>query len=151
MTDSGASQRGPKFGRSATFLAVLGGGIVIVLGLLLGALLFRPDPISSLGGTGLSEIHTIGDEVYVGTIIEERNGYIRLRFPAKVILDPSSDATAPRLLVQLLSVDPFDMEEAVLLRADQVVLIGTVASGSGLEGAYHDAMSPSSTNPSPSQ
>lgn len=151
MTDKATPPRRSTFRLGTMTFVVLGGAGIIVLGLLLGTLVFRANPISTLVGTGLGEIHTVDNEVYVGTILEERNGYVLVGAPAKIVADPGSDTAAPRLLVQMLAVDPYDLAGTILMRADKIVLMGRVAPGSGLEAAYRDATGEGSPTPSPAQ
>ena len=53
-------------------------------------------------------------------------------------------------LVQTLAVDPYALDGDVVIPLDQVVLVGTVVAGSGLEGAYLQAIDSSpGSSPAP--
>lgn len=119
--------------------AVIAVVAIIWLGSIVGTTFFGSGVASRLAGQGVAEIHVTGDAIYLGTIVSDRDGYLRLAQPAILIPDADSDTAGPQLLVQLLILDPYDLAGDVLIASDQVTLVGPVIPGSGLEQAYRQA------------
>ena len=121
-------------------LAIAVGVLMVVVGLRIGGALLGSGAAKSLAaGAALQEVHTT-QGVYVGQVVAEDEGYLTLRTPAIVREEQGSEGTASgRILVILLASEPYYVAGDVVLRRDQVVLVGNVAAGSPLDTAYRQA------------
>lgn len=133
----------PPWRRVLTVLAVLGLLFLIVLGgFLVGLRLLGPGPAEGLDAAArVHQVHLDDGSVYLGRIVSEGDGYVRLGVPA--VIRPSDaeqqDPRGPQLIVQLLATEPYSLSGDVLIARSQVTLVGPVIAGSGLETAYRQA------------
>jgi hypothetical protein len=125
-------------------------GVLIVaamvgVGVRVGLWIVSPGPAAEFAAGGLQQVQTAGG-TYVGRIVADDGTYVRIAAPA--IVRPES-AESGRLLVQLLTADPFDLGGDILVPRTQVLLIGNVTAGSGLETAYRQAIGELPPAPTP--
>lgn len=127
----------PPARQALRFLVALVAVVAIVLvGARIGAALISPGPAAEFGrGDSLQEVQTAGG-TYVGVIVADDGRYLRLVGAA--IVRPES-STSERLIVQMLTSSPFDLDGTVLIAREQVLFIGNVRPQSGLETAYRQA------------
>lgn len=129
-----------------TGIGVVVAGLVLVLvGARFGAELLRPSAVMSVAdGGGLHQVQLLGGLTYIGTIVSDDDGAVRLQGPAIVREEPlasaAADGSTTRIVVQSLASDPFAIEGDVVIPLDQVALVGVIAPGSGMAGAYAQAM-----------
>jgi hypothetical protein len=158
--DRSVTLRLPSARRAALAIATLVVGAVLVLGgIRLGLALLGPSPVDQVTITGsVQEIHVLGGTVYIGRIVSDDGGILRVAEPATLRpgATPSSSPAAegPGLVVQSLVVDPYDLAGDVLIPLEQVTLMGNVVPGSGLAQAYTQALAslagpPASPSPAP--
>ncbi len=161
MTTDGSPSRSvtlrlPSLRRVGIAIATVVVGLVLVIaGIRVGLAVLGPSPIArTMADGGLHEIHILGGTVYLGRIVSDDGGMLRVRDPAIVreqaAPTASSEPAGAQLVVQSLVVDPYDLAGEVLIPIDQVSLIGVVAPGSSLEVAYVQAQA-SLTTPGGSQ
>jgi hypothetical protein len=119
-------------------LAVL--GIALLAGGLWIGSIVRGDQIDRLAPDGaLLEVHLADGTVYLGAL-EDEGDYLQLTGPA-VIVPGSTEEETTSYAVQPLSGDPYRIVGPILIDPARVAFIGAVSAGSGIERAYHDAMS----------
>ena len=96
---------------------------IVVIGIRMGAAILAPTAISQVTADGrLNEVHVLGGTVYLGRIVDDNGGALRLADPAVVRQDstpaPSGAASdGPRLVV-----DPYSLEARSSSRSNQFVL-----------------------------
>ncbi|MCI0583584.1 MAG: hypothetical protein L0227_11975 [Chloroflexi bacterium] len=129
-------------------LVLVAAAVIALVGIRAGLWLVSPGPAAELTADGLAQIQTTS-ATYVGRIVDDDGAYLRVADPA--IIRPESGEPDARLLVQLLTAEPFNVAGEILIGREQVVLVGAVAAGSGLETAYRQATGdlPQPTNPTP--
>ena len=111
--------------------------VLVALGIRVGLAALSPGPAAEFGrGVTLQQIVTPSN-TFVGHIVGDDGTYVRLANPA--IVRDASNTGSSQLIVQLLVVNPFDLKGDILVPRAQVVLIGNVEAGSGLEKAYRQA------------
>ena len=96
----------------------------------------------------LIEVHLTDGTVYLGDLVGDEGGYLRLEAPA-VVLPETAEGGAASYRVTALTADPYGLVGPVIIPREQATLIGAVAAGSSIEGAYLDAMSGAQPSPSP--
>ena len=130
-------------------LLALGGVILaaalVVVGVRLGSSILSPSPVMDLAAEGeLHQVQVLGGTVYLGTIVADDGGTLRLARPAQVRQEQAPSASAgsqgPRIVVQSLATDPFGLSADILIPLDNVTLLGAVQPASSLAVAYREAM-----------
>lgn len=120
-----------------TVVLVVAALVLLAVGIRVGIGLLSPGPAADFGrDTGLQQVLTTAN-TFVGRVVSDDGTYVRLAGPA-IVRDASSSGSS-QLVVQLLTVDPFDLDGDILIPRSQVVLVGNVTAGSGLETAYRQA------------
>jgi len=147
----------PSAGRVlAAVVAVAVALALVLVGIRIGTVLLRTSPVMSVAAeSDLSQIQLVGGVVYVGQIINDDDGAIRLRGGAQVrqeaVPAASGQQASTQIVVQSLATDPYGLTADVVIPMDQVTLVGAVSPGSSLAQAYAQAMSGSPTaTPEPS-
>jgi len=113
--------------------------VLLAAGLWVGSTL-RGDEIDGLAPDGsLMEVHLTDGSVYLGAL-ESNGDSLTLTGPA-VIVPGSTDQGTTTYAVEPLAGDPYSIAGPILVARDRVAFIGAVRAGSGIEGAYLDAMS----------
>jgi len=136
----------PTAGRLLRLLVgIVAVAAVVGIGVRLGLWFVLPGPAAEFAAAGLQQVQTAGG-TYVGRVVADDGTYLRIAAPA--IVRPES-AESGRLIVQLLTADPFDLGGDVLVPRAQVLLIGNVSAGSGLETAYRQAIGELPPAPTP--
>jgi hypothetical protein len=106
----------------------------------LGLLLTRPSAVDSLTARGhLMEVHLATGVILVGRFEGSSDGFLHLSLAATITTSGSTPETAQNV-VELLSLDPYDLAGDILIAHQQVLLAGPVAAGSALENAYRQAL-----------
>src|SRR5262245_44963867 len=109
--------------------------VVLAIGVRLGTWAVSPGPAAELARShALQQIVTSGG-TYLGHVVGDDGTYVRIARPAIVRPEQSTS----NLVVQLLAVDPYDLNGDILMPRSSILLIGNVAAGSGLETAYRQA------------
>jgi hypothetical protein len=120
-----------------TILVIAVALALLAVGVRLGLAVLSPGPAADFGrGAPLQQVVTT-TSTFVGQVVSDDGTYLRLHGPA--IVRDASSAGSSQLIVQLLVADPFDLNGDILIPRSQVILIGNVASSSGLETAYRQA------------
>jgi hypothetical protein len=116
-------------------------GIALVyLGLKVGQALTDPGAARRLADPGkLQEVQLADGSVYVGALVGEEGDYLRLAGPAIIQSDQGQGGQQGQLVVQLMAAEPRSIAGELLIPRDQVLYLGNVTSGSGLETAYRQA------------
>ena len=143
-------------------LGLLAVGIVVAIAIVyvvarVTASILSPSPVMGLAAEGgIHEVQVLGGVVYLGTIVKDDGSTLRLARPALVRQEQapaaSPEAEGPRIVVQSLATDPYGIAADILIRLDQVTLIGVVRPSSSLGQAYNEAMGlaqPPAVSPSP--
>ena len=136
------------------------GGVLVVLALLivgvrLGASAFAPSRIMDLAAEGeLHQVQVLGGNVYLGMIVGDDGGALRLARPALIRQEQVPAASAggqgPRIVVQSLATDPYGISADILIPLENVTLVGVVQPTSSLAVAYREAMNVTpAASPSP--
>jgi len=120
-----------------TILTIAVALALVAIGVRLGFGLLSPGPAAEFAQDGRLQQVVTTTNTFVGQVVSDDGTYLRLRGPA-IVRDASSDADS-QLIVQLLVADPFDLDGEILVVRSEVVLIGNVLAGSGLETAYRQA------------
>lgn len=129
---------------------------LVLVGIRIGTILLQTSPVMSVAAESeLSQVQLIGGIVYVGQIINDDDGTIRLRDGAQVrqeaVPAASGQQAGTQIVVQSLATDPFGLTADVVIPMDQVTLVGAVSPASSLAQAYAQAMSGSpAATPEPS-
>jgi hypothetical protein len=129
---------------------VLAFAALLVIGVAIGTRLLAPNPIDALTTPGtIQQIGTASGAVYVGRIVSSTGDYIRIAEPATIRQGSAvpGASPAPQLLVQPLTVEPYDASGELVLSTSAVQWVTTVRPGSGLDSAYHQAMTSTQGNP----
>lgn len=121
---------------------------VVVAGVLVGIALRSSLPGGFAANGSLVEVHLADGTVYLGIFQGTPDGYLRLEAPAVVLPETAAEGTSYR--VAMLSGEPYGLAGGILIRAEQAVLIGAVADGTGIEQAYRAAEGGETPAPSPS-
>jgi hypothetical protein len=136
--------------------AVVGLVALLVIGVMIGTRLLAPNPITGLATPGtVQQVGVAGGAVYVGRIVSSDGDYLRIAEPATIRQsDAAPGASAgPPLVVQALTVEPYDAAGELVVPISSVAWVTTVRPGSGLDTAYHQAVatvpgsSPAPTSP----
>jgi hypothetical protein len=118
-------------------LALVVAVVLLAVGVRIGLALLSPGTAAEFADDGrLQQVVTVTD-TFVGRVVSDDGTYLRLRGPA-VVRDASSSSQG-QLIVQLLVADPFDLDGEILVARSEVILVGNVLVGSGLETAYRQA------------
>jgi hypothetical protein len=128
-----------------TVVGVLLAIAVLAVGVRLGASVLSPSPVMGLAAEGdLHQIQVLGGAVYLGRIVEDDGGTLRLSRPAVVRQEQAPAASqgtqGPRTVVQSLATDPYGIAADILIPLDKVTLVGVVQPSSSLGRAYGEAM-----------
>lgn len=133
----------PSARRVIGIIAGLAGfGALLLVGVAIGSRLLAPDPISGLATPGtVQQVRVSSGAVYVGRIVSSGGEYLRIADPATI---RQGDAAAgaspgPRLVVEALTVEPYDTGGELVIPIASVEWVTTVRPGSGLEAAYRQA------------
>jgi hypothetical protein len=129
---------------AARIAQVLAAAVIVVAVLLLGIrawfALTAPSAAAQLAQAApLQQVQTTSN-LYLGKVIGDDAGYLRVAGPAVVREGPAASGQASQVLVILLSAQPFDVQGDLLIARDSVVAVGNVARDSGLERAYRQAI-----------
>jgi len=124
---------------------------VIAVGIIAGVVLTGGEGgLARIADEGqLVEVHVATGDILVGIFEGDADGFIHLSLAATITTEPAASGEPPAFRVRLLGVDPFDLEGAVLIAREQVLLAGPVAAGSPLEDAYRQALGEPVATPSP--
>jgi len=120
-----------------TILALAVGTALVLAGARLGLALLSPGPAAEFALDGRLQQVVTTTNTFVGQVVSDDGTYLRLRGPA-IVRDASGDGSS-QLIVQLLRVDPYDLDGEILVMRSEVILVGNVLAGSGLETAYRQA------------
>ena len=126
--------------------------VVLLVGVRVGASVLGPSPLMSVvDGGDLHQVQVLGGAVYLGHIVSDDGGILRLSGAALLRQQdapaPSTGQAGTQLIVQSLTTDPFGIGSDVVIPLTQVTLVGVVAPASSLAQAYGQAMG---TSPAPS-
>lgn len=139
----------PGWARLLSPSIIVGAVVILVAGVILGAIVLRPADSGTVAQPGsLVEIRTGDGSWLVGVLVSEDSEVIRLSSPAEVrqVAAPSGST---QYQVAMLSGDPYQLAgDAVIARA-QVAWLGNVAAGSSLESAYASVLQASLASPTP--
>lgn len=155
MPDS-ITVRLPPLRRVIAILAwVVGVAVLLGIGIAVGSRLFRADPITTLVTPGaVQQVRVSSGAVYVGRIAGSGDDVLQLAEPAVVRqadAGPSAGSSAaPRLVVEALTVEPYDSGGALMIPITSVEWVGTIRPGSGLEAAYRQALAAAAGAPAAS-
>lgn len=124
---------------------LLGAVVLVVVGIRLGSSLLSPSAVMSVAADGeLHQVQLLGGVTYLGAIVSDEDGALRLGRPAMVreepLASPAPDGSTTQIVVQSLATEPFGIAADVIIPLDQVTLVGVVESGSGMAQAYAQAM-----------
>lgn len=123
-----------------TFVAV---GALLMIGITVGNRLFAADPIQRLTVQGaIQQVGLRTGAVYVGRVIGADGGYVRVADPA-IIRQTGADSSAsaaPRLVVEGLTAEPYDVAGELVIPVESIEWAAAVRPGSGLEAAYRQAV-----------
>jgi hypothetical protein len=132
--------------------ALVGLLALLLIGIAIGTRLLAPDPVSALATPGAIQQVGIGNGVvYVGRIVSSSGEYLQIAEPATIrqgSATPGASA-APQLVVEGLTVEPYDASGDLVIPIAAVQWVITVRSGSGLDAAYHQAIAPPGASPAP--
>jgi hypothetical protein len=132
-------------------LAIVGFVALLLIGIAIGTRIFAPEPFSGLATSGsVHQVRLASGAVYVGRITSSSGGYLRMADPAIIRQGgtaPSASA-APLLVVEALSVEPYDVRGDLAIVIGSVDWVGDVRPGSDLEAAYRQAVNPAGPAPS---
>lgn len=125
--------------------------LLLLLGVALGSRLFPVDPVSSLATTGaIQQVRVNSGAVYVGRIAGSGGSYIQIAEAAIVrqadAAGPAS-SSAPRLVVEALTIEPYDVTGLLLIPVASVEWVTTIRPGSGLDAAYRQAITGAAASP----
>jgi hypothetical protein len=121
-------------------LALALAAALLYLGVRIGRELTQPGPAARFAAPdALQELQLADGSVYVGRVVADEDGYLRLAGAAIVRPEQAQAGRSPRLLVVLVAADPQDIAGDLLIPREQVLYIGNVAASSGLETAYRQA------------
>ena len=128
-----------------SLLLVIGAAVLVIAGIRIGDALLGPSPIMSIAsGGGLQQVRIVGGTTYLGIVLSDEGGALRLSRPAvvreEVAPAASGAASESRIVVQSLATDPFGIAADIIIPLDQVALVGEVAPTSSLAAAYGQAM-----------
>lgn len=129
-------------------LAVAGLAALVALGILIGSLLSPAGPMSLAPSGSLIEVHTTDGTVYLGDLVDDGDGFLRLEAAAVVLPESGTGGTAT-YRVTPLSADPYALVGPVIIPRESATLVGAVAAGSTIEQAYRDAMNGGGPSGSP--
>lgn len=118
-------------------------GALLMIGIAVGNRLFAADPVARLTGQGaIQQVRVTTGAVYVGRAIGVDGNYVRLADPAIVRQSgtDNSPSTAPQLVVENLTVEPFDVAGELVIPVESIEWAAAVRPGSGLEAAYRQAI-----------
>lgn len=141
--DSPAMPPGFRIPLVAVALAAL-----VVIGVLIGVLLRPAGPTGLAPSGSLIEVHTADGTVYLGDLVDDADGYLRLEAPAVVLPEVGDDGEASYRVVRL-DADPYGLVGPVIIPREQAMLIGAVGAGSSIERAYLDALAGATPSASP--
>ncbi len=136
-------------------LAVVAAIVLVGLGIRVGVAFVVGGPSAQLArGFALQEVHLVNGTVYVGHLVSDDGGFLRLADPAVVrqqtATQTGDQAAAPQFVVQALFTDPFDLSGDITVPQAQVVLVGNVSADSSLGRAYSQAFQGGTPQPTPS-
>lgn len=130
-----------------TALVIVALAALAAVGLLIGSLVRPVGPTSLAPSGSLIEVHTTDGTVYLGDLVDDADGYLRLEAPAVVLPEAAAEAASYRVVP--LSADPYGLVGPVIVPREQAMLIGAVAAGSSIERAYLDAVGGAAPSASP--
>jgi hypothetical protein len=130
---------------SMVLATVLGALALLLVGARIGASLLAPSPVMSVTAGGeLHQIQLLGGSAYLGRILSDEGGMLRVGDAALLRQQQAPTASGnqaeTQLIVQSLTTDPFGITSDVVIPIDQVALIGVVDPDSSLGAAYGEAM-----------
>ena len=125
--------------------------ILLVVAFRVGMEIAKGPVAGSVDRRQLQQIVVQGGTVYVGRLISETDGWLRIEAPT--VLRQNDQAapggSAPPLVVQALTADPFAIDGPIVLRREMVIAVGNVVNGTGLERAYQEATGTSDPTAAP--
>jgi len=138
-------------GRMPALLPLAAAAVAVVLvGVVVGGALTREGIVETVAGKGgLVEVHLGTGVIVVGRFEGSSEGFLHLSLAATITSQPAASGQPAAFLVELLSVDPYDLAGEALIPHEQVLLVGPVAAGSSLEAAYRQAIGGPIPTPSP--
>ena len=133
----------PSARRVVAIIAALTGFVaLLLLGIAIGYRLLAKDPISVLATPGaVQQVGVSSGAVYVGRIVGAGDDYLRIADPATIRQGNAASDASPgaQLVVEALTVEPYDAEGDLVIPITSVQWVTTVRPGSGLETAYRQA------------
>jgi hypothetical protein len=134
-------------------LGAIGFVVLLLVGVVIGSRILAPEPFTGLVTPGaVQQVRVSSGAVYVGRILSSTGGYVRIAEPAIIRQGDAAagESAAPRLVVDALTVEPYDTSGELAIVIASIDWVATVRPGSGLEAAYRQATSTSGPAPSAS-